>query len=812
MGAQRAAAPVLSGAMPPLTDFFYLRPETGFGLAETLRPGETTVLVPPPGGEGAGGMSATGGTGKTQLAVAFADAMWRTRAVDVLVWVPAGNRTAILASFAQAAAEVDAQQPGETADATARRFLGWLRRTQRRWAVVLDGVMSADDLEGLWPAGEAGQVVVTTRLPEEELRAPGRMIVKVPGFSMREALEYLGSRLTDLPDQRVEALDLADDVGGLPIAIAQAAAVVVNRGTTCRDYRLQYAERLRNTVGAVVDGCPQPMIATWSLAVERAHELSPVGLAWPALALAAMLDTGGIPAAVLVSPAACGFITGRPSLGSASDQGLVRAAFGNLERLGLVSVDKTNSAHTVWLHPAVRATVRTYLPWSNLEQVVTAAATALLQAWPEPRAVTEGFSATAAQLSQALRDCAASLWAFAGDLLWKPEAHPLLLRAGASLDEELLADSGIDYWQAIAATCGHLLGPGHAQSVLARDRLAAAYSTAGRMAEAMSVFEAALTDREQALGPDHPDAETARANLAHSYQAAGRDAEAITLYEQVLVAYERLFGTAHRDTLTIRTQLAAAYQAAGRRGDSIRMHERTLEDSKRALGPAHHDTLTARAQLAAAYQEAGQLAEAIVVYQWTLADRERASGPDHPDTLAVRSSLANAYRLAGKLKEAIGQYQRVLADRERGQGADHPDTMTARGNLAFAYRTAGKLRDAISNYERTLGDRERVQGPDHRDTLAARGNLAAAYQLARRLRDAILQYERAVADSARILGPGDIETLTARVNLAAAYYAAGWLDDMVLVLRRALADCEHYLGPDHPMTGTVRENLKAAAE
>jgi tetratricopeptide (TPR) repeat protein len=798
--------------MPPLASFFYPRPETGFGLADTLRPGETTVLAPAVRDRDSTGLSEPGGTGKTQLAAAFAHEMWRTRAVDVLVWVPAGNRTAILASFAQAAAELDAQQPGETADVAARRFLGWLSRTQHRWAVVLDGVVSTDDLEELWPAGETGQVVVTTQLSEEELHGPGRTVAGVPGFTMREALEYLDSRLTGLPDQRVEALDLADDVSGLPIAMAQAVSVVVERESTCRSYRLQYAERLRNSAGAVVDGCPQPMLATWSLAVERAHEMSPVGLAWPALAFAAMLDTGGIPAAVLVSPAACGFITGRPSLGSSGDQSLVRAAFGNLERLGLVSVDKTSAARTVWLHPAVRAAVRAYLPSASVEQAVAMAATALLQAWPEPGAAAGGVPAAGSQLGQALRDCAASLWDFAGDLLWKPDAHPLLLRAGVSLDEDLLAEPGIAYWQAIAATCGHLLGPGHAQSVLARDRLATAYSSAGRLAEAMSVFEAALADREQALGADHPDTETARANLAHAYQAAGRDDEAIMLYEQALMAYERLFGTAHRNTLAVRAQLAAAYQAAGRRGDSIRLSERTLEDCERVLGPVHHDTLTARAQLAAAHQAAGQLTEAIADYQRTLADQERGSGPDHPETLAARSSLANAYRLAGRLKEAISQYQRVLADRERVQGADHPDAMTARGNLAFAYRTAGKLKDAISHYERTLADRERVQGPDHRDTLAARGNLAAAYQLGRRLRDAIPQYERAVADSDRILGPGDIETLTTQVNLAAAYYAAGRAGDVVGVLRRALADSEQYLGPDHPMTGTIRKNLKAAAE
>jgi len=38
---------------------------------------------------------------------------------------------------------------------------------------------------------------------------------------------------------------------------------------------------------------PQSLLATWSLAVEYAHELPPTGLAWPALAFASMLDTSG---------------------------------------------------------------------------------------------------------------------------------------------------------------------------------------------------------------------------------------------------------------------------------------------------------------------------------------------------------------------------------------------------------------------------------------------------------------------------------------------------------------------------------------
>ena len=805
MGAQRATAPVLSGVVPPLADSYLSRVETGFGLTEGLRPGETIVLARK---ESADPGQAGEGIGKTQLAVGFAHAAWNAGAVDLLVWVPASSRESIIASYAQAAGELDANRQGEIADAAAARLLGWLSRTQSRWALILDDLQSTADLEGLWPQGKSGQVLVTTRLNESELDAPGRTVVGVEPFSRREALGYLGTRLTGHPDQRIESLDLAEDLGGYPISLALAAAQIMAADITARDYRARYIERQQATAGPATEGWPPSMLASWSLAVERAHQVIPDGLAWPMLVLTAMLSTSGIPAAVLTSPAACGYIMGRPSRATASDQNLIRSAFGTLEELGLVSLDKTSGARTIWMHSAVQAAIRAYLSRSSIEQVVIAAAGALLDAWPEPGAAT-ATGTEAAQLEQALRDSAASLRAYAGDLLWKPEAHPLLLRAGVSLEDSLLANSGIEYWQAIAATCSHLLGPGHQQSVLARDRLATAYEQAGRMAEAMSVFEAALADRERNLGVDHPETLTARVSLAHSYQAAGLQAQAMALYEETLAAADRLLGSGHRDTLAIRSGLAAVYQSAGRRNDAIRLLERTLAESERSLGATHPDTITARSGLAAAYQSVGQNKEAIAAYQRVLHDLEASPGPDHLETIAVRGQLASAYRQAGKQKDALASYERQVADLERVQGADHPETMTARGNLAYAYRQAGKLKDAIPQYERVLADRERVLGPDHRDTLTARSNLAAAYQVARRLNEAIPAYERAVADSERMLGPGDVETLTTRCNLATAYYDAGRTGDMTRVLRRALADCQAYLGPEHQMTVMVRENLES---
>ena len=160
-------------------------------------------------------------------------------------------------------------------------------------------------------------------------------------------------------------------------------------------------------------------------------------------------------------------------------------------------------------------------------------------------------------------------------------------------------------------------------------------------------MERTLADRERVLGETHPDTLTSRNNLASAYQAAGRLDEAIPLYERTLADRERVLGETHPDTLASRNNLASAYQAAGRLAEAIPLYERTLADCERVLGETHPDTLGSRNNLAGAYQAAGRLAEAIPLYERTLADCERVLGETHPDTLTSRNNLASAYQAPG---------------------------------------------------------------------------------------------------------------------------------------------------------------------
>ena len=70
------------------------------------------------------------------------------------------------------------------------------------------------------------------------------------------------------------------------------------------------------------------------------------------------------------------------------------------------------------------------------------------------------------------------------------------------------------------------------------------------------------------LGPDHPDTLTFRNNLAHVYRSAGRLDQAIDLYEQNLTEALRVLGPDHPHTRIFRDNLAAAYRAVGRDEDA----------------------------------------------------------------------------------------------------------------------------------------------------------------------------------------------------------------------------------------------------
>jgi len=704
MPAEQAAQRFRVGEVPPLAEGYTDRPDTARGIVETLVPGTTLALVP--GSAFAEGPSNwLGACGKTQIAVIIAESMWRSGAIDVMIWISATNRASVLSGYVQASAAAFRVEPVGTAESVAARLVSWLGATDQSWLVVLDDLQDTADLDGLWPEGLAGRVLVTGTQSSVTGGRRGMAVVPVGFFSVREALNCLTERLSVNPAQRQGAIDLIEALGREPLALAQAASVVANSTLACRDYR-DYFTRRRQQIGVAAGEVPSAAAVTWTLSLGQAESLLPGASVRLMLVLVALLDGHGIPGAVFSTPAVAAYLGGAVTpFSPAVDPKPAWDALLAIERAGLISVNRAVSPPTILMSSVLQAAIKLAAPANVQEPAARTAASALLEAWPidEPQPWA----------ADRLRVNAASLQASSPDVLWADGCHPVLLRAGRSLDDARLVGPAVEYWRDLSARCDTKLMPGHPDALVVAAYLAAAYLVAGYAGEAVHWYQRVLAERGRELAPGHPAIIAARVNLAKALILAGEPADAVAVLQ------------------------------------------RAVSECEQFRGPGHPDTLNARDDLAAAYQAAGDVSAAARLLSRNLTDRERLQGPRDAETMATRNRLAAACLADGKVKDAISHYKRALSDREKVLGRGHLDTIATTANLSAAYQAAGRMPSAMQMSEQCCADSERVLGPDHADTLARLASLAHLYYAVGRVGDAVTLLRDTAARCERVLPYGD---------------------------------------------------------
>jgi hypothetical protein len=280
--------------MPPRATAFQPRATTEL-LAAVLERGHAAVLSSHSMVH-AGVVSGLGGVGKTQVARDYAEQLWTSGDVDVLAWVTATSREAIMSSYARLAANLTGVKDPDSEEG-AQRLLEWLSTTSARWLIVLDDVQNAHDLRALWPpVTPTGRVVVTTRRRDAALHGDGRRRIDVGVFTPSEAYAYLKSILVDQSGLQEGLVKLADMMGYLPLALAQAGAYMLDRGLSCAEYVVRLSDRRRRLAMLFPEpeGLPDEhratVAATWALSVEQANGLQPAGIAQPLLEVAGFLD------------------------------------------------------------------------------------------------------------------------------------------------------------------------------------------------------------------------------------------------------------------------------------------------------------------------------------------------------------------------------------------------------------------------------------------------------------------------------------------------------------------------------------------
>jgi tetratricopeptide (TPR) repeat protein len=341
---------------------------------------------------------------------------------------------------------------------------------------------------------------------------------------------------------------IAQTLGDLPLALAQAAAYIDATGLSLTAYVQRLKTHLEALLrwGAGIPNFPATVATTWTMAFEALRTAQPAAISL--LKLCAFFAPEDIPEALVRSD-----VSALPSpLGVVVTNDLQwDKALEALRHYALMERDQ----QTLSVHRLVQAITRDRLPVDERTQWAETALKCVAAAFPESASASE------------------------------PQTWPTWAR----------------YLPHAVAVVSHINDTGHAtrETAWLLNQMGEYLDARAQFAEAKPYLERALAIREQVLGPQHPDTATSLNDLGVLLRTQGDLAGAKPYLERALAIREQVLGPQHPDTATSLNDLGVLLYAQGDLAGAKPYLERALQISRLRLGKDHSLTQAVLAHLEA---------------------------------------------------------------------------------------------------------------------------------------------------------------------------------------------------------------------
>jgi len=763
-----------------------------------------------------------GGVGKTRLAVEYA---WRHESeYTALLFISGDTPQTLEANIAQLIGPLAIELPADLPqDAAVAAALDWLADNPG-WFLIIDNLDTPEAAlaaEKMLARLKGGHVLLTSRIGQwHQYVEPLELDVLLPADAKAYLLESTHGKRRPLPADAADAAALAGELGGLALALEQAAAYIRKRRISLADYLREWrshkpevqawhdpllmeypcsvAVAWETTLRQLGPGeiallrllaffAPDP-IPLWVLEHEKAPPI------WQEAAEWVSEEKGRVPPVIDGAP---------PSDPSSRATGKTPVPPGDwrdaLAQLADFSLARWNAEEqTVTVHRVLQEIIRTRLPAGQKKAWLTTALRLLdairpypsydVRTWPkwaplQPHvayAVAEGdVFGIASPTTVLMNDLGQLLDARA----LHAQAEPLMRRALA-IDEASF-------------------GPEHPNVAIRLNNLAALLKSTNRLAEAEPLMRRAIA----IFGPDHLNVAAALTNLAQLLEATNHLAEAESLMWRALAIDEATFGPQHPEVATDLNNLAQLFNATNRLAEAEPLTRRVIEILETSFGPEHPNVAAGLNNLAQLLQVTNRLAEAEPLMRRTLAIDEASFGPEHPAVAGDLGNLAALLWATNRHAEAEPLMRRALIINETVFGPEHPEVATDFNNLAQLLVATNRLAEAEPLLRRALAINEASFGAQHPNFAAALNSLAALLQATNRVVEAEPLMRRAVTIDEASLGSEHPNVATDLNNLAQLLQDTNRLAEAEPLMRRAIAIFKTSFGPQHPNVAAVLNNL-----
>lgn len=806
-----------------------------------------------------------GGIGKTWLAIEY---IHRYRdEYGYVLWAKADTPETVISELFKLAKKLDDQlteKDEQNPHVVIAHVRQWLEQNSK-WLLVLDNVnphimnqgtpkvgYQIDDMLKELPRN--GHILLTTR--SDTLGALAESI-GVEVMDAGDGAKFLLRRLRLLehdddltkadPDDLHNAKVLVEMLGGLPLALEQAAAYIQETRSGIAKYYEHYqyqseGKRLRNTRGRFLTGTQATVATTWSLSFQAVEQASP--LAAELLRALAFLAPGTIPEEIINE----GKSRLGDTLGKMSDLDFDEA-IGILLRYSLVlrnertkfliihqlvqnvlKDDMNDSEQRVWAERIVRA-VNSVFPdgsiatWQRCENCQQRGETCSIKDLCSSKRLTrcQRYLPHAQVCVQYVEQ-----YKFAF-----PEAAELLHHTASYLHSFAASYSNAEsYYRLALKIRKHLPGRKSSRMVLEiaanHNDLARLYRDQYQHEEATRHFEEAIRIREEKLGPQDSITANSKRSLARLYLILGEYDKAEELYVSALKIHrynqsKDNTATAAREVANSSYGLAWLYHLEGRYDETQVLYEEALKMDSDQFGQESLFTAQCLNSLGALYRDRRDFkkAEDLMLQALTIRKKvlEIPTPGDkqelrHPDMAQSLNDLGGLYRSQKRYKEAEEFIQQALTIRRAvlrwPNGPDsHPDIAQSLSNLAGLYSSQKRYDEAEPLYLRALEIDEKTLGHNHPYTAHILSNLAELYFNQGSYDKAEERTKQAFAIRSRIGSPSPADVAQSLYNIARMHQARGHDELAELFYQYTLSLDERALGLADPRTVMVMQRYAA---
>jgi tetratricopeptide (TPR) repeat protein len=742
-----------------------------------------------------------GGIGKTQIALEFAY-RYSEEYRDIF-WVRADSASTLMTDFLAVAEQLqlpersvsDQHQIVEAVQRWLRIYSGWL--------LIFDGVADLATIESFLPGSDHGHILLTMpALGSDELAQCVELEPMEPEvgalFLLRRAQLLASTDPLDAASatDRLAAVNIAEEMGGLPLALDQAGAYISATSCTLYDYLALYRARNARLLQSSSGDYPASVATTWSLSFEKI--VATVPLASELLHLLAFLHPDDIPAEIITRRSVH---IGDPLESIARDQLQLDLAISEILPYSLIFRDPEK--HTFAIHHLTQAIFKASMSddlqcfWAirAVQALSDLFPTGDPSIWPLCQRYLLHAQTCGALIKEWELSFSNAAW------LLNQAAGYLRVRAQYAEAEPL-------YLQALAIWRENL-GPVHSDVAAVLNNLASLYKDWGQHEQQVeSLSLQALAIWEETEGQNHPSIATCLFNLADFYQSQGRDEEAEPLYQRALAIHQHNSGPQDLATATVLYNLATLYDEQGEYEQAELFYLRAYDIRRQQPDVMHPDTVISLNGLAQFYMERGRYDEAEqLLVQDAQPVIEQLLGVEHPHTATLLYSLAAIYYDQGKFGQVEALYKQALAIWEQKLGPWHPQIAETLNKLAALYDEQKRYGEAEPCYHRayfiyrqTFGDRN----PRNAEFLNC---IAELHRAQGEYEQAIPFYKQALAVYEKIFGPENINATVILSNLAHVYRAQGNDAQAERIFVQVLLVRSRTLGKAHPMTAQSMCNL-----